>query len=61
MPGSKSVWLDGVAACAGAALSDMERAQLLEAAQREGCLRLRTDIYELALEAQARAVLADNQ
>lgn len=61
VPGSKSVWLDGVAACAGAALSDMERAQLLEAAQREGCLRLRTDIYELALEAQARAVLADNQ
>ena len=60
VPGSKSVWLDGVAACTGAALSDVERAQLLEAAQREGCLRLRTDLYELALEAQARAVLADD-
>jgi hypothetical protein len=60
VPGSKSVWLDGVAACTAGALSDVERAQLLEAAQREGCLRLRVDIYELALEAQARAVLADS-
>ena len=60
VPGSKAVWLDGVGACTAGALSDVERAQLLEAAQREGCLRLRTDIYELALEAQARAVLTDD-
>ena len=54
VPCSKAVWLDGLAACnsVSSLLSDAERAQLLEAAQRDRCLKVHTDLYEIALERQ---------
>jgi len=58
-PACKALWLQGLGACNArdGALSDAERAQLLDAAQREGRLRLRADAYELALQRQARGLL----
>jgi hypothetical protein len=62
VPESKAVWLDGLAACAASpgALTDSETAQLLATAAADGRLRLRTDVYEVALERQAQAVLASS-
>jgi hypothetical protein len=54
-PGCKALWLDGLEAAAAAAAPG-ERASLLEAMRDKG-LRVRADVYQIALEEQAEALL----